>query len=125
MKNIKTLFGFLLFMVLSFSLNAQPKLEVSKPSYEFGQVKQGSLVKHKFIVKNTGNKDLIITSVRASCGCTTPNWPKDPIKPGHEATIDVVFNTAGKLGKQVKTITINSNAEPPIKVLYLKGEVIK
>ncbi len=125
MKKLKTLLGFFVFMTLTLSLNAQPKLEAVQPTYEFGQVKQGTLVKHKFVVKNTGNKDLIITSVRASCGCTTPNWPKDPIKPGQEAKIDVVFNTAGKLGKQVKTITINSNAEPPVKVLYLKGEVIK
>ncbi len=121
MKTVAKVFTlFLLFIAFSV---AQPKISVSEDTYDFGSVKQGTVVKHVFKIKNTGNKDLILTSVRASCGCTTPHWTNKPIKPGGTGEIAVEFNTAGKMGKQVKTITINSNAEPPTKVLYLKGEV--
>jgi len=113
----------ILLLLITGIIVAQPKISVNNDTHNFGSVKQGTVVKHTFKVKNAGNKELIITSVRASCGCTTPKWPNKPIKPGETGEILVEFNTAGKIGKQIKTVTISSNAEPPTKVLYLKGEV--
>ena len=71
------------------------------------------------------NKPLIIKNVRASCGCTTPLWPKEPIMPGKEAVIKAVYNSKGRVGNFNKAITITSNADTPTKVLYIKGTITK
>ncbi|MCS6903851.1 MAG: DUF1573 domain-containing protein [Bacteroidia bacterium] len=102
-----------------------PYLVLESDSYNFGKVKQGEVIKHSFRIKNQGSADLLLTSVKPSCGCTISEWPKNAIKPGETAQIDVKFNTAGKLGKQKKSITISTNMEPNnLVVLYLEGEVI-
>jgi hypothetical protein len=61
--------------------------------------------------------------VKASCGCTTPSWPKDPILPGEEGKILVTYNTARRIGSFNKSITITSNATETSKVLYISGKV--
>ncbi len=97
-----------------------------KERHAFGKVKQGDMVKYSFKFTNNGTTDLKIFDVKASCGCTVPSWPKNPLKPGESGTIDVKFNTAGKMGKQKKSVTVYSNiGEAPnnFKVLYLEGEV--
>ena len=68
--------------------------------------------------------DLIISSAQGSCGCTVPEWPKEPIKPGEEGKIAVTFNSSGKQGKQNKTITLVANTIPNTKVIALKGDVL-
>ncbi|MCS7074229.1 MAG: DUF1573 domain-containing protein [Bacteroidia bacterium] len=103
---------------------AKPELTFESETFDFGKVNQGEVVKHTFKFKNTGKADLQIQNAQASCGCTVPNWPKDPIKPGGTGTIEVSFNTAGKSNYQNKTVTITSNAEPSTKILYVKGEVV-
>ncbi len=92
-------------------------------TYSFGEVKEGEKVSHKYAFTNTGKTPLIINSVRASCGCTTPYYPKHPIKPGEEFTIDVVFDTSNQPGLQHKVITMESNAYPSQTIFHLKGEV--
>lgn len=97
-----------------------------KERHGFGKVRQGDLVKHSFRFTNNGTVDLKIIDVKASCGCTVPAWPKNPLKPGESANIDVKFNTAGKMGKQKKSVTVYSNvgvAPNNFTVLYLEGEV--
>ena len=101
-----------------------PKIEIIETSYNFGEIQQGESVSHDFILKNTGDADLIITAAKGSCGCTVPQWPKDPIAKGEEAVIKVTFNSAGKSGKQNKTITLVSNAIPNTKVITINGNVI-
>ncbi len=81
--------------------------------YDFGDIYQGDKVEHIFKFENTGNEPLIITNVQTTCGCTAPNWPRDPVIPGQESEIKVVFNSAGKIGRQNKVITIISNATNP------------
>ena len=81
--------------------------------YDFGDIYQGDKVEHIFKFENTGNEPLIITNVQTTCGCTAPNWPRDPVIPGQESVIKVVFNSAGKIGRQNKVITIISNATNP------------
>lgn len=92
-------------------------------TYSFGEVKEGEKVSHEYAFINTGKTPLIINSVRASCGCTTPYYPKQPIKPGEEFTIDVVFDTSNQPGMQHKVITMESNAYPSQTIFHLKGEV--
>ena len=75
--------------------------------------------------KNIGNSDLLISSAKGSCGCTVPEWPKDPIKPGKEANIKVTFDSKGKKGKQAKRVTLMTNAIPNVKILTIKGNIIE
>tara|TARA_B110000238_G_scaffold152461_1_gene164643 strand:- start:3866 stop:4321 length:456 start_codon:yes stop_codon:yes gene_type:complete len=101
-----------------------PNIEMLETRYDFGEMLQGESVTHDFILKNTGGADLIITAAKGSCGCTVPEWPKNPIANGEEAVIKVTFNSAGKSGKQNKTVTFVSNAIPNTKVLTINGNVI-
>ncbi|MEM7108091.1 MAG: DUF1573 domain-containing protein [Bacteroidota bacterium] len=82
--------------------------------FDFGDIYQGDKVEHIFKFENTGNEALIITNVQTTCGCTAPNWPRDPVAPGQESELKVVFNSAGKMGRQNKIITVVSNATNPM-----------
>ena len=101
-----------------------PNIEMLETSFDFGEIQQGKSVTHEFILKNSGDAELIITSVKGSCGCTVPEWPKSPISKGEEAIIKVTFNSAGKSGKQNKTVTLVSNSIPNTKVITINGNVI-
>ena len=76
-----------------------------------------------FTFKNTGNEPLIISNAKAGCGCTVPQWPKEPIAPGESGTIAVKFNSKGKPGKQTKRVTLTMNTTPNTKQLRLSGLV--
>jgi hypothetical protein len=101
-----------------------PNIEMLETSYNFGEIQQGESVTHDFILKNTGDADLLVSAAKGSCGCTVPEWPKTPIAKGEEATIKVTFNSAGRSGKQNKTVTLVTNAIPNTKVLTINGNVI-
>jgi len=100
-----------------------PVFSFEKEVHDFGKIVQGEKVAYSFKFKNTGNADLIITSAKGSCGCTVPEWPTDPIPPGGEGKIDVVFNSEGKSGQQNKKVTIVANTVPNTKVLAINGMV--
>ena len=89
---------------------AGPVMTFAETKHDFGNIKQGDIVEHVFKFKNTGNAPLVIKQVDVTCGCTTPEWPKEPIAPGKSGTIKAVFNSAGKMGQQNKVITVQSNA---------------
>jgi len=91
--------------------------------FEFDTINQGDKVEHNFKIKNAGDKNLIIARAFGSCGCTVPDYPKDPIKPGEEATIHVTFNSAGKSNEQNKTVTMVCNTPKRNEMLYLHGFV--
>ena len=93
--------------------------------YNFGKFsKKDPVVKCSFKFKNTGTAPLIIHQAFASCGCTVPNYPKTPIKPGEKDTIEVTYNGTGKFpGKFSKTITIRSNAVTEVVRLTVMGEM--
>jgi hypothetical protein len=101
------------------------KISFKEESYFFGEIPEGPQVTHEFKFTNTGKEPLILNNVRASCGCTTPSWPKEPVLPGKEGTILVTYNTQGRPGVFSKTITISSNATEPNRVIDIKGEVVK
>ncbi|MBL7926563.1 MAG: DUF1573 domain-containing protein [Bacteroidia bacterium] len=91
--------------------------------YNYGSIKQGESVSYSYKFTNVGKEPLVITSAHGSCGCTVPDWPKEPIKKGETGIIKVTFNSAGKMGAQDKTVTINSNAKVSPVVLHIKGNV--
>lgn len=102
---------------------ALPVFEFPETRFHFGEVKEGEKVSHTFKFKNTGNADLIIADVSPSCGCTVPEWSKEPVRPGEEGKIDVTFNTAGKTGMQSKTISVLANTVPSTRVLTISAEI--
>ncbi|MEO6524313.1 MAG: DUF1573 domain-containing protein [Mucilaginibacter sp.] len=103
---------------------AAPILKFDKDSYNFGKIKQGDKVSYDFKFTNTGKTPLIISNAVASCGCTTPEWPKEPVKPGDSGVIKVTFNSTGKSGLQDKLITVTSNTIPSSTLAHLIGEVV-
>lgn len=101
-----------------------PAMAFNEEKHEFGKIIQGEKVSYSFIFKNTGGSDLIISSAQGSCGCTVPTYPKDPVKPGQEAKIDVVFDSTGKSGLVEKTVTLTTNCNPSTKTLTISSTVI-
>lgn len=101
-----------------------PVMSFDEEVFDFGRITQGEKVSHAFTFKNTGNKNLIISGANGSCGCTVPEWPSEPVKPGAEGKINVVFSSEGKSGLQEKTVTIVTNCEPATKVIRIKTEII-
>lgn len=100
-----------------------PKVKFEKEIYDFGTITQGQKVSYSFKFKNEGKTPLIISNASATCGCTVPEPPTEPIKPGEEGNIRVVFDSTGKIGMQDKVITITSNANPEAAQLHLVGEI--
>jgi len=100
-------------------------IEFSTEAYDFGKVNEGEEVYHKFVFTNTGSEELLITYIRPSCGCTTPEWSEKPVKPGEEGYIEVKFDSKGRVGTQVKNITVFGNFEQQThRQLKLTGEVL-
>lgn len=88
-----------------------PVITFEKKTHDFGDIFQGDKVEETFKFTNTGTEPLILTNVQVTCGCTTPKgWPRDPILPGGKGELTVAFNSAGKMGKQNKVVTVVSNA---------------
>ena len=100
-----------------------PVFKFEKEVYDFGKITDGDVVTYDFKFKNVGNSPLIINSATASCGCTVPEYPKEPVAPGAEGVIRVVFNSAGKPGMQNKIVSITANTIPSISELNILGMV--
>ena len=115
----------ILFIAIHFLGFGQGKFEFMQESYDFGLVNEGDQATFTFKFKNIGNQPILLSSVRASCGCTTPSWSKDPVLPGKTGEITASFNSAGRPGVFHKSITISSNALENTKVLNIKGVVEK
>ncbi len=105
------------------AVQAQGVLKFNKEVHDFGKVAEGPLATYSFEVTNTGTAPVVISNAAASCGCTTPEWSKDPIMPGAKSVIKVGYNTSGRPGSFTKTITVTSNAENATVILTIKGEV--
>lgn len=102
-----------------------PVMTFDKTTHDFGKFNEADgRVTTTFTFTNEGMVPLVLTNVRASCGCTTPKWTREPIEPGQKGEITVTYNPAGRPGRFQKTVTITSNATEPSKRLYIKGEVI-
>ena len=101
---------------------ANDSIVFNQTVYDYGTIAQGSDGLCEFTFTNKGTKPLTLTNVRAACGCTTPEWPREPIMPGKTGTIKVKYNTHS-LGSFFKTITVNSNAVNSRVILRIKGSV--
>jgi len=101
-----------------------PVMKFESESHDFGKIKQGDKTSYGFKFINTGKSPLIISNAVASCGCTTPEWPKTPLQPGQGGEIKVTFNSANKSGLQDKLITITANTNPAQSMVHLIGEVL-
>lgn len=101
-----------------------PVFKFVKESFDFGQITDGEKVSYDFKFTNVGKTPLIVTSATATCGCTVPDYPKEPIAPGAEGVIKVVFDSTGKPGMQNKVVTITANTVPEITQLNILGNVV-
>lgn len=98
------------------------KLSVDKEEHDFGDLKKGEKAETEFTITNTGDADLVIIDARATCGCTVPQKPEQPIKPGQSDKIKVAFS-ATSVGMQNKQVTLTTNTEEGTKVLRIKANV--
>jgi hypothetical protein len=99
------------------------KIEFVNPVHDFGNIKQGVPASADFVFKNTGTAPLILTNVQASCGCTVPTWPREPIAPGGTAKITATYNAAS-IGNFGKSITVTHNGASATDILTIKGVVM-
>ena len=130
MKNLKFILIFFVFATIatiqmSFTRTNFSKkaiIEVAKISHDFGKIPQGKPVVAEFIVKNTGEAPLMISTIQTSCGCTAADFTKTPIAPNKTGFVKISYN-ASSLGSFIKTATIISNADNSSLLLTLQGEV--
>jgi hypothetical protein len=105
------------------TIDKGPKITFSKEVHDYGNIKYDGDPNCSFEFTNTGDEPLIISNAKGSCGCTVPEWPKEPIAPGAKATIKVKYDTK-RSGPINKSVTISSNAvNEPEKMVKIKGEV--
>jgi len=97
---------------------------VGSAVHDFGDVKESDgSVSHTFTILNNGELPLVISRVVASCGCTTPEWTKEPIAPGKTGAVTVTYHTTGRPGPINKNVSVYSNGKTGNYVLTIKGEV--
>ena len=92
--------------------------------HDFGTIIEGEQVVCYFDYRNEGDRDLLITKVEASCGCTIPNWSNKPLEPGAKETLELIFDASGRSGEQRKQITVRSNADKQVVYLTIRANVI-
>ncbi len=124
MKKIVFIFMSLLLMTGGAFAQNQAVIAAETPTHDFGVIQEDNgTVTHTFKISNKGDMPLVITRVIASCGCTTPNWTKEPIAPGGTGEINITFNPKGRPGPFAKTISVYSNGKTGSYVLTIRGEV--
>lgn len=107
------------------SSTTAPVITFEENMHDFGKLVDGEVVTYKFKFKNTGDSPLLISDASASCGCTVPSYPRQPIASGEEGSIDVQFNSSGKVGTFDKSVTIVANTIPNQTILAIKGVVVE
>jgi hypothetical protein len=128
MKNLVLTFG--LVLMAAFSMNfvatinaAGAEITLDKDVHDYGTINKGADGSCYFTITNTGDAPLTITRAKGSCGCTVPDWPREPIAPGESAKMKVTYDS-NRPGPINKSVTITSNAtNAPTKVVRIKGNV--
>lgn len=100
-----------------------PVAKFDNLTHDFGTIEEGIKVEHTYVVTNIGTGDLIISNAKPSCGCTVPNWTKDPIKPGEKGEVKVIFDSSHKSGNVEKTVALTLNTETGTETLNFKANV--
>jgi hypothetical protein len=125
MKKIYLFLTLVLAVLSQGMVSAQGVLTFEKDLHDFGNVTEGVQANYEFKFKNTGNQPVIISHVQASCGCTTPEWPKEAILPGKTGVVKAGYNSAGRPGAFNKNLTVTSNGTPETQSLFIKGTVVQ
>jgi len=126
---MRAFFTFLSILFLGITANAQTELNLNskisfaKQEHDFGQLPTGKPVAYEFEFTNIGNKPLVLSDVKASCGCTTPSWSKEPILPGQKGFVKAQYNMARE-GKYRKSVTVKT-ADGETITLYITGEAVQ
>jgi len=100
-----------------------PVIQFATVEHDFGTINEGQVVEYTYTFKNTGEAPMIIQDAKPSCGCTVPNWTKDPIPVGGSGYVKAKFDSNGKPGIQNKVITVTANTYPKQTVLRFKAMV--
>ena len=103
----------------------QPVMCFDTLAHDFGTIIEGERVVCYFDYRNDGGKELLITSVEATCGCTTPGWSSEPLGPGEEGSMEIIFDAGGRSGAQRKIVTVKSNASEQVISLIIRANVKK
>ena len=103
--------------------SGQSLISFSKLSHDFGTIIDGEMVVCYFDYENIGEIELVITSVEATCGCTTPDWTREPLKPGEKERLKIIFDAKGRSGAQRKVVTVMSNTDNSPVRLTIKANV--
>jgi len=98
-------------------------ISFAETEHDFGKIEQGSEAKFAFVFKNTGKETLVISNVQTSCGCTIPEWTREPVKKNKSGVINVTYNTH-VTGNFTKAIHVYSNATDSLVTLKIKGTVV-
>ena len=126
MKQI--IFIFMAILLATGMVSAQQKAVISaeETTHDFGTMKEADgNASYTFKIKNTGDAPLVLTRVIASCGCTTPEWTKEPIAPGKSGDIKITFDPKDRPGPFAKTISVYSNGKTGSYILTIRGEVVQ
>ena len=126
-KVMRRVLSLLSFLLLAVAVSAQkPVIDFETETHDFGEIQEkDGPVTFIFKYKNSGKTPLVLNNVQASCGCTTPEWTRTPIKPGADGSIKVTFDPANRPGTFNKTITVQSNADKSTKTLRISGKVLQ
>jgi len=124
MKKVFLSIFFVAFCSIVGFAQGEPAFKWEKMTHNFGKIAQGKPVTATFKFTNIGKTPIVISGARGSCGCTVPNYPKDPVAPGETAEITAVYNAAA-VGAFNKTVTIDANTKEPQTILNIQGEVLE
>ena len=94
-----------------------------KTDYDLGKIQQGEIVKYTMTFTNKGEDLLVITSARASCGCTVPKWTREPIAKGEQGQLEITFDSSGRSGKQHKSIVLTTNSVVKMVEVHFTAEI--
>ena len=103
---------------------SEPVMLFDALEHDFGTIIEGERVVCYFDYVNGGGRELVITSVEATCGCTTPGWSREPLKSGESESLELIFDASGRSGAQRKVVTVQSNASNQLVQLIIRANVI-
>jgi hypothetical protein len=121
MKKLIALFA--LILGFAFTSNAQGALKFKQEKHDFGTITEGTVATYSFEFTNTGKTPVVISNVQPSCGCTTPEWTREPVMPGKTGKVTASYNSAGRPGNFNKTVTVMNNGQMSQIVLSIQGSV--
>ena len=101
------------------------KIEFDTLSFDFGRIYEGEVVAWNFGYTNRGDRDLVLTEVKATCGCTSPEYSNQPLAPGKKGSVRIAFDSGGRTGRQYETVSVSSNTDPGITELIITAIVEK